>query len=151
MASSDNYLWQLQYNYFFSDSDNTLKLKVPTSGRMLQNTEFKHLEVDDIERGKIGWRDAFKSAYKGVSSKKFTYRGYCRRCDAIVWLTNIRYSNGHCRPNCENRQIKPLSNQQIVDYIVDDLLTVSSSDSDSDSDEVSTSKLWAYPRRISKQ
>lgn len=108
-----------------------------------------HLQDDVVTRVGIDWREAFKRAYEGIFSKKFitSSRGYCRHCNAIVWLNDMKFNNEHCRPSCKNHQIKPVSTQKIVEFVMEGyLLWISSSESDSDSEETSNSRLWAYPR-----
>ncbi|KAM7504819.1 hypothetical protein LguiB_003723 [Lonicera macranthoides] len=175
-SAGDNNLWQSQYVIFFGHSDNYSKIKFLQS-ELDENEKNSHLRKDAIAIDSIDWRYAFKRAYEvrfldhlpfqvpisvgvlnaaalaGVTSKKFiTFsRGCCRYCNAIVWLSDSQSSNECFRLNCKNHQIKPISTQQVVEYIVDDSRSlISSSDSDSDSDKGSISKLWAYPRSINK-
>ncbi|KAK9293310.1 hypothetical protein L1049_021302 [Liquidambar formosana] len=152
-AASDYYLWQSQYFIFFGNSDNCSNVKGQQSGRLIKNREYTLLQEDIVARDRIDWRDAFRRAYIGNSLRKSSsYRGYCPHCNAIVWLSNMKCFNKHYGLKSENRQIKPVSPQQIVKYLLDGSLSMissSDSDSDSDSDGGSFSKLWAYPRDLS--
>lgn len=146
-ATGDNNLWQLQYFIFFADSSNHSEVKILQSGQV--EKKCTHLQDDVVTRVGIDWREAFKRAYEGIFSKKFitSSRGYCRHCNAIVWLNDMKFNNEHCRPSCKNHLIKPVSTQKIVEFVMEGyLLWISSSDSDSDSEETSNSRLWAYPR-----
>ncbi|KAF5934871.1 hypothetical protein HYC85_026000 [Camellia sinensis] len=82
-----------------------------------------------------------------------SYRGYCGHCDAVVWLSNMKCSNKHCRLNSKSQKIKHISPEQIVEYILHgspSMISSSDSDSgDSDSDEESFRKLWAIPKHFS--
>ncbi|XP_057485597.1 F-box protein At5g52880-like isoform X1 [Actinidia eriantha] len=151
LAASDNYLWNLQYVIHFGDVNNCLQRKVLQRCEMRENDKSTKLQ-DEVNTGtKIYWRDTFIKAYEGESLKKLTcYRGYCEHCNTVVWLSKMKCSNQHVRLNSKNQQIKPISTDQIVGYILDGTSAVmSSSDSDSDSDEVgSISKLWAVPRPL---
>ncbi|XP_062149671.1 F-box protein At5g52880 isoform X2 [Alnus glutinosa] len=109
IAASDDHLWQLQYASVFSNSDNCLKSKGHQIGRPVEDEEFRFLEHMDT-RSSIDWREAFKRAYIGNATKNLTAsRGYCEHCDTIVWLNNLKCSNGHHGLNSENRQIKRVS------------------------------------------
>ncbi|XP_059429047.1 F-box protein At5g52880 [Corylus avellana] len=149
LAASDDHLWQLQYSSIFSNFDHCLKSKGHQIGRPVEDEEFRFLE-EDMNTSSIDWREAFKRAYIGNASKNLTSsRGYCGHCDTIVWLSNLKCSNGHHGLNSENQQLKRVSPCQVVEYILDDSLQfISSSDSDSDSDGGSISRLWAYPRHM---
>ncbi|CAL9008774.1 unnamed protein product [Prunus brigantina] len=142
IAASENNLWQAQYTTFFGNSDNDAMIK----GRQISRL------VEDEEGYTLFWREAFKRAYLGSSSKKLkSSRGYCRDCNTIVWLDNMKCSNEHTGLNSENQQIKPVLPSQVVGYLLDDSLSVaSSSDSDGDSDGGPFSRLWAYQRPLSK-
>uniref|UniRef100_A0A2N9ECX8 F-box domain-containing protein n=1 Tax=Fagus sylvatica TaxID=28930 RepID=A0A2N9ECX8_FAGSY len=151
IAASDNHLWRLQYVSVFGDSDNCLNIKERQSDRPVEDKKYKHLQ-DMATRTSIEWREAFKRAYIGNASKNLTSsRGYCGHCDTIVWLNNMKCSNEHHGLNSENQKLKPVSPHQVAEYIVDGSLNlISCSDSDSDSDEGSISRLWAYPRHMSR-
>ncbi|CAK9176934.1 unnamed protein product [Ilex paraguariensis] len=104
-ASSDNSLWHLQYVACFGNLD-------PRSGERVEKEEFKRLEEDVAAGVCTDWKDAFKRAYTGLLFKRFTFRGYCSCCDAIVWLSNMTfyYSFEPCAPYCQEHEIKPLIN-----------------------------------------
>ncbi|KAH0978850.1 hypothetical protein GBA52_006027 [Prunus armeniaca] len=141
-AASENNLWRAQYTTFFGNSDNDAMIKGRQIGRL----------VEDEEGYTLFWREAFKRTYLGSSSKKLkSSRGYCRDCNTIVWLDNMKCSNEHTGLNSENQQIKLVLPSQVVGYLLDDSLSLaSSSDSDSDSDGGPFSRLWAYQRPLSK-
>lgn len=52
----------------------------------------------------------------GIFSKKFitSSRGYCRHCNAIVWLNDMKFIGEHCRPSCKNHLIKPVSTRKVA-------------------------------------
>ncbi|XP_075647551.1 F-box protein At5g52880 isoform X2 [Castanea sativa] len=143
IAASDNHLWQLQYASVFGSSENCLNIKKHQSGRPVEDEEYRHLQEAMTTRTSIDWRGAFIRAYIGNASKNLTSsRGYCVYCGTIVWLNNMKCSDGH-------QQITPYSPHQVAKYILNDSSNFrcsSDSDSDSDSDEGSGFILWAYPR-----
>ncbi|XP_052176345.1 F-box protein At5g52880 isoform X4 [Diospyros lotus] len=124
----------------------------PESCGMRENDEHQQFEGDSNIGTSIDWRDTFKKASEGHSSKTFIYyRGYCGQCSAVVWLSNMKCCNQPCKLNSGNQQIKPVSPEQIVEYISNGTLSVMySSESDSDSDGEHISKLWAIPRHLGK-
>ncbi|KAE8736421.1 hypothetical protein F3Y22_tig00000002pilonHSYRG00227 [Hibiscus syriacus] len=134
-AANDNHIWELHYTIFFS---------------RLVNEDHTYPEESVISRASIDWKETFKRAYKGTHSKKFmSGRGYCGHCDTIVWLKNLKCSNGRCELKNESPRIKPISPYEVVAYVTDGYMSeMSSSDSDSESDEELVSRLWAYPRDI---
>ncbi|XP_035542750.1 F-box protein At5g52880 [Juglans regia] len=152
LAASEDYLWQLQYASVFCNSDKCLKRKGHQSSRPDEDQEYILLQEDMATRSGIDWREAFKRAYLGNASKNLTSnRGYCGHCDTIAWINNMKCSDGNHGLNSKNQQIKPTSPRQVAEYILDDSLKfISSSDSDSDSDEGPISRLWAYPRHMSR-
>ncbi|KAK6925895.1 F-box domain [Dillenia turbinata] len=142
LAASDNHLWQMQYASFFGLLNNGTKIK-----------GHKGILIEEVEVGttNTNWREAFKKAYTGCFRRITLNRGFCGRCDAIVWLNNMKCANVHSDSKPESQQVRPVSPQQIVQFLLEDALPIiSSSDSDSDSDGGSTFKLWAFPLRISK-
>ncbi|RVW94553.1 F-box protein [Vitis vinifera] len=149
-AASDNCLWQLQYAICFGNSEDISKMKGRRDGELVEDKEETNLKEDIATRTGVDWRDAFKRKYKGKRAKRCTSnRGYCGVCHTIVWLSNMKCPKRHPGVKSENQQIKPVSPQQIVEYILDDSLSMtSSSDSDSDSEGGLLSKLWTYPRYI---
>ncbi|CAL5323257.1 unnamed protein product [Camellia sinensis] len=174
-AASDNHLWHLQHVMYFGDSNNCSKGRGLQRYGILENDEHMQLQMEVNAGTDTDWRDTFKEACKGNSLKKLTsHRGYCGHCDAVVWLSNMKCSNKHCRLNSKNQQIKHISLEQcnwgyvplhthlvgsnpgthrIVMYIVHGtpfMIPSSDSDSgDSDSDEGSFRKLWAIPKHFS--
>lgn len=150
-AASDNYLWHLQHVSYFGDSGHCSKGWALPRCEMLGNDERMQLQEEVTTETSIDWRETFMKAYRGNSLKTHTsYRGFCGRCHAVVWLSKMKCCNQRCRLNSKNQQITPISTEQIVDYILDgSVCEVSSSESDSDSDEGTTSKLWAFPRHLS--
>ncbi|KAL7003523.1 hypothetical protein U1Q18_004677 [Sarracenia purpurea var. burkii] len=150
-AASDNYLWHLQHVIYFGDSNNCLKVSGFQRCRVFENDEHAGLGGEVDTGTGLDWRDTFMKAYKGNSLKKLTsYRGYCGHCNSVVWLNKMKCPNQHCKLNFKKQEIKPISTEQIVEYILNSTLsTLSSSESDSDSDGESISKLWAFPRHLS--
>ncbi|GMP24639.1 hypothetical protein CsSME_00001836 [Camellia sinensis var. sinensis] len=153
-AASDNHLWHLQHVMYFGDSNNCSKGRGLQKYGILENDEHMQLQMEVNAGNNTDWRDTFKKACKGNSLKKLTsYRGYCGHCDAVVWLSNMKCSNKHCRLNSKSQKIKHISPEQIVEYILHgspSMISSSDSDSgDSDSDEESFRKLWAIPKHFS--
>ncbi|KAF5934872.1 hypothetical protein HYC85_026001 [Camellia sinensis] len=153
-AASDNHLWHLQHVMYFGDSNNCSKGRGLQRYGILENDEHMQLQMEVNAGTDTDWRDTFKEACKGNSLKKLTsHRGYCGHCDAVVWLSNMKCSNKRCRLNSKNQQIKHISLEQIVVYILHGtpfMIPSSDSDSgDSDSDEGSFRKLWAIPKHFS--
>ncbi|KAL8557326.1 hypothetical protein ACS0TY_004677 [Phlomoides rotata] len=130
VVASDNHLWKLLYDTYFY--------------------QYKIYMEDRIINGdSIDYRFAFKAAYKESGCRKFkSYRGYCSSCCSIVWLYSNKCCNKTNTREDGNHQIKPISIQQIVEFILDGVLSSeSSSDSDSDAEDSSVFRLWAYPRQ----
>ncbi|XP_028089420.1 F-box protein At5g52880-like [Camellia sinensis] len=153
-AASDNHLWHLQHVMYFGDSNNCSKGRGLQKYGILENDEHMQLQMEVNAGNNTDWRDTFKKACKGNSLKKLTSnRGYCGHCDAVVWLSNMKCSNKHCRLNSKSQKIKHISPEQIVEYILHgspSMISSSDSDSgDSDSDEESFRKLWAIPKHFS--
>ncbi|KAF3432909.1 hypothetical protein FNV43_RR24011 [Rhamnella rubrinervis] len=149
LAANDNHLWQMQYATFFRSSDNGLKINGRQRYEVEDNEDTSLQEQEEmVTRSSIDWREAFKRAYIGRSSKKLTSsRGYCGHCNTIVWLDNTKCSNVHIGLDSGNQQVKPVSPSQIVEYILDDSTSATESDSSSsDSDGDSERGLWAYPK-----
>ncbi|XP_019177826.1 PREDICTED: F-box protein At5g52880 [Ipomoea nil] len=153
-AASDNHLWQLIYTNFFGtsplNSSNDVECSRCTSAQNVQDI----CREETSTSTSVDWKNAFKRAYKDMSSKLVltSQRGYCSYCCSVVWLDNGKCSNEHTSHGGKNHSVKPLSVEQIVDYITSNTLPGSySSDSDlEDSDYESLFKLWAYPKRIAK-
>ncbi|KAJ4955865.1 hypothetical protein NE237_012648 [Protea cynaroides] len=147
LAANDNELWQSQYVLHFGNPENCSELQGQI-GKPIQekvNTVL-HEEKDLDSMAFLNWKEAFKGAYIGNSSRRSTSnRGYCLHCKSVVWLSNMRCANVP-----ENHEIKPISLQQVVEYLVeDDDSYLSYWDSDTDSDEESAaSRLWAVPKHI---
>lgn len=145
LAAGDNHLWRLQYDIFFASYPNCSRLKVSPDGRLSEENTV--LREDNITRAGVDWREEFKRAYIGSSSKRLRCeRGYCGQCNAVVWVNSLKCPSRHCR-------VKPIEPCEVVKYILDDSVSAemsSSSDSDSESDEGSISRLWVYPRHISR-
>ncbi|KAL0304351.1 UNVERIFIED_CONTAM: F-box protein [Sesamum radiatum] len=117
---------------------------LPKQKRATAVTEHKHAVVASKRKSKA------KQEEEGTCYRKFkSYRGYCSSCCSVVWLSCNRCANKSNIKDGSNHQIKPISRQQIVEYILDGfLVSESSSDSDSDPEDVCMLKLWAYPRQI---
>lgn len=61
-----------------------------------------------------------KSAWiSGMSSSKKlkSSRGYCRYCETIVWLDNMKCSNEHIGLNSENQKIDPVLPSQVFSIL----------------------------------
>ncbi|KAK9914362.1 hypothetical protein M0R45_038145 [Rubus argutus] len=143
-AASENRLWQSQYATFFRDSYNDLSVKKQHTSRQVEDEGYT-----------LFWRKAFKRAYKGMSSSKKlkSSRGYCRYCQTIVWLENMKCSNEHIGLNSESQKIDPVLPSQVVEYLLDDSISfISSSESecDSDTEAGSFSRLWSYRRPLTR-
>ncbi|XP_004496509.1 F-box protein At5g52880 [Cicer arietinum] len=144
MAANDNRLWELQYVVLYSGADKQQPMRLDED----RNNNLLQKPVDT--RTVTDWKEAVKGAYTGALSKKLTTnRGYCEHCKAIVWLNNSKCLNVHGRMISEIHDIKPVTSFQVVEYLLDDSLSItSSSDSDSDSEGGSVSRLWAYPKHL---
>ncbi|CAI9774159.1 unnamed protein product [Fraxinus pennsylvanica] len=148
-AANDNHLWQLLHVIFFGNSENFSIHNARSSRAIIKNKENKHTEEDVFIGNNIDWRETFKRAYKAASKKFKSYRGYCRNCCSVVWLSSGKCSNEHSVMGSSEHRVEPLSTEQIVEYVLGESVpSDSSSDSDSDSNDGSISKLWAYPRQI---
>ncbi|BAT94268.1 F-box protein [Vigna angularis] len=139
IAANDNHLWQMQHVVLFGN-DAKLKHTKPVEGKnysLLQGTVDNRLITN--------WKDRVKGAYTGaLSSILTTNRGYCGHCKSVVWLNNAKCPNVHSGIS-EIQDIKPVTAFQVVEYLLDDSLSItSSSDSDSDYEGGPVSKLWAY-------
>ncbi|KAF5731207.1 hypothetical protein HS088_TW19G00812 [Tripterygium wilfordii] len=147
-AASDNNLWKSQYDVFFGNSEGCSTAKGQQRDRMVVAKLFTN-SMDDATTGtSINWKETFKRAYIGNSREKFTSnRGYCSRCNAIVWVNNMKCSRERSGSQADNHKIKPLSSRQVAEYLIGISFSItSSSDSDSESDDEPISGLWAYPR-----
>ncbi|XP_022774030.1 F-box protein At5g52880-like isoform X2 [Durio zibethinus] len=149
LVANDNHLWKLQYTIVFGRSGNYSRTKMQWGGRLLKE-DCTFLEENVVSQTHIDWKETFKRAYIGTFSKKLmSNRGYCGHCNTVVWLNNWKCSDRQCELKYESLLIKPISPQQVVEYITDGCISmISSSDSDSESDEEPISRLWAYPRNI---
>ncbi|XP_022922152.1 F-box protein At5g52880 isoform X1 [Cucurbita moschata] len=136
-AADDEYLWQFQYTTFFGCSDEPINDKDSVDG--LASTPH------------VDWKEAFKGAYVGNSLwRNRSGRGYCKHCDTIVSFSTLRCPNDHGRN--KNKQIKPLSINQVVEYVLTGTSElIYSSDSDTDSDEVVISEFWALPKYLGRR
>ncbi|XP_015067942.1 F-box protein At5g52880 [Solanum pennellii] len=143
VAASDNHLWQSIHISFFGKSN-----EIPNIIRFTNGVERISFTLGNTGADNVDWKDAFKRAYRGISKKVTSQRGFCKQCNSIVWLNNSKCSNGEIS---DEHQIMPVSLEQIVDYVIEE--SIPSSDSDSDSDDSvdgSLFKLWAYPKRVSE-
>lgn len=62
---------------------------------------------------------AIISALIAATSKKFkSYRGYCRNCCSVVWLSSGEGSNEHSVMGNSEHQVKPLSTEQVTVHII---------------------------------
>ncbi|PIN21673.1 hypothetical protein CDL12_05631 [Handroanthus impetiginosus] len=149
-AANDNHLWKFLYAISFCDSNIiTTNSKIKNLG--VANNKGKIHSPDSVDTAfDFDARCEFRLAYKGRRySRLKSCRGYCSSCRSIVWLSNYKCYNESNTKDGSSHQIKPISTQQIVEYILDGfVLPESSSDSDSDSEDGLVHKLWAYPRQI---
>ncbi|TKY51360.1 F-box protein [Spatholobus suberectus] len=145
IAANDNHLWEMQYVALYGNGvkQQPVKLVEGRNDRLLQEPIDTRIITD--------WKEAVKGAYTGALSRKLTTnRGYCGHCKSVVWLNNATCPNVHSGIS-EIQDIKPVTSFQVVEYLLDDSLFItSSSDSDSDSEGGSISRLWAYPKHIRK-
>ncbi|KAK7270456.1 hypothetical protein RIF29_23606 [Crotalaria pallida] len=146
-AANDNHLWELQYVALYSSSAAKQQPTIPIEDR---NNRLLKEPIDT--RSVTDWKEAVKGAYTGALSKKLTTnRGYCGHCKTVVWLNNSNCPNVHCGRTSETQNIMPVTAFQVVEYLLDDSLSIiSSSDSDSDSEGGAVPRLWAYPKHIRK-
>ncbi|OIV91455.1 hypothetical protein TanjilG_02073 [Lupinus angustifolius] len=147
-AANDNHLWELQYGVLYSSVARQQPMRLVED----RNNRTPKEPIDT--RSGTYWKEAVKGAYTGALSMKLTAnRGYCGHCKTIVWLNNSKCPNVHCGIVSETRDIKAVTAFQVVEYVLDDSLSVtltSSSDSDSDSEGGQIPRLWAYPKHIRK-
>lgn len=144
-AASDNSLWQSYYTRVFAHADNSLKTK-HQQNRSLYHDQQETPMPEETAMPYIDWREAFKRSYIASSRRNiFCDRGYCKDCRTVVWLNGINCPS-HGGAKLSNNKIKPVSAQQVVDYLLGDFYSSDSDDGDSDSDDQSVSKLWAYPK-----
>ncbi|XP_054810741.1 F-box protein At5g52880 isoform X2 [Prosopis cineraria] len=138
LAANENHLWELQYVMLYGGfvQEQPIRLDGDKKYPLILNMD---------------WKEAVKRAYTGALSKKLTSnRGYCAHCKTIVWLNNSKCLNAHCAITSNIQDIIPVTACQVVEYLLDDsLLITSSSDSDSDSGEP-VSRLWAYPKHFKR-
>lgn len=146
IAANDNHLWEKQYVALYGNGakHQPLKLVEGRNDRILQEP----IDVSSVKEAGY-WKGAVKGAYTGALSRKLTTnRGYCGHCKSVVWLNNAKCPNIHSGTS-EIQDIKPVTAFQVVEYLLDDSLSItSSSDSDSDSEDGPISRLWAYPKHI---
>ncbi|XP_030533819.1 F-box protein At5g52880 [Rhodamnia argentea] len=144
-AASDNSLWHSYYTRVFPRADNSLKTN-HQQNKSLYHDRQETPTPKGTAMPYIDWREAFKRSYIASSGRNIICeRGYCKHCRTVVWLNGINCSN-HGGAKSSNNEIKPVSPQQVVDYLLDDFCSWDSDDDDSDLDDQSVSKLWAYPR-----
>ncbi|EEF49027.1 conserved hypothetical protein [Ricinus communis] len=155
-AASNNQLWESQYAIFFSKKPASSKIRGLRNSRQDKDKEFALLQENTVSRTSIDWKEAFKRAYVGNSSKRLaSNRGYCMQCETIVWLDNMKCCNGDHGLESGNQLIVPVSPLQVVEYLLNGSSSIiysseSDSDSDSESDEGFIPRLWAYPRHIGR-
>ncbi|PKI52098.1 F-box protein At5g52880 [Punica granatum] len=145
LAAGDDSLWKAQYTKIFGHQDASLKTE--NSCNETARRAHRRAMLDEIsDKSFINWREAFKKAYTGKSSRRLiSNRGYCRHCKTIVWLRCTVCSSQHPEHRSGISQIKPVQPHQVVNYLLDEF---SSSDSESDSDTEGhpVSRLWAYSK-----
>ncbi|KAK7391310.1 hypothetical protein VNO78_19724 [Psophocarpus tetragonolobus] len=145
IAANDNHLWEMQYVALYG---NCAKSK---PAKLVEGKNYRLLQETIDTRIINNWKEVVKGSYTGALSKLLTTnRGYCGHCKSVVWLNNTKCPNIHSGIY-EIQDVKPVTAFQVVEYLVDDSLSItSSSDSDSDYEGGSISRLWAYPKHIRK-
>ncbi|KAL3714229.1 hypothetical protein ACJRO7_006208 [Eucalyptus globulus] len=138
-AASDNSLWQTYYTRVFPRTYNSLKTE-HQQNRSLFDDQHGTPTPEETAMPYIDWRKAFKRSYIANSREIIFDRGYCRHCKTIVWLNGINCSN-HGGAKSSNNEIKDVSPQQVVDYLLRDFCSLDSDDGDSDSDDQSVPRL----------
>ncbi|XP_031503937.1 F-box protein At5g52880 [Nymphaea colorata] len=154
-AANEDKLWKAQYSLLFGDHE---RLHGSNGQGMCsldqhQDEKLVHHTAD------FDWKDVFKKVFVGKSARKLvSSRGYCPQCKSVIWLSNIARTGIHCELDLGSHRskVKPISPNQVVDYLLGESLSESSSsESDGDSEEtlfadVRLPKLWAYPRHIAE-
>ncbi|XP_049368322.1 F-box protein At5g52880 [Solanum verrucosum] len=128
VAASDNHLWQSIHIIFFGKSSD-----IPNIIRFTNGVERISFTPGNTSADNVDWKDAFKRAYRGISNKVSSLRGFCEQCNSIVWLSNSKCSNECDGKISDEHQIIPVSLEQIVDYVIEE--SIPSLDSDSYSDD----------------
>ncbi|KAG9134360.1 hypothetical protein Leryth_016253 [Lithospermum erythrorhizon] len=149
-AATENHLWESLYADFFDDCSPNLEVNQLNIGGVEHNADMK-IKDDLVTQTKTNWKDAFKRTYKVCAAKRFNcHRGYCRHCSSLVWLSDTKFSSKRSGDNCKHHKVKPVSNEQILDFLLNDHFTTYSSDSDDDDDDDDKLllKLWAYPSQM---
>lgn len=148
LAANDNGLWKYQYEAFFGNSNSGAKHREHSGEPKYRSVSVSN-KKEKIDVNTIEWKEDFKQAYIGNSSRRFpTNRGYCSFCKSVVWVgNNLKCPNEHCGVKSANQQLDPMSLDQIVEHLLENSFSTGScSDTDSDSDDGLTSKLWALAR-----
>ncbi|KAK4769221.1 hypothetical protein SAY86_027371 [Trapa natans] len=150
LAACDDSLWQAQYNRVFGHS--AVSLKDDNNNSKTIHGGHQNAPQDKMTiLTSLNWREAFKKAYTGKSSRKvIANRGYCRRCKTIVWLNYTACPNQYPRPRYDTHQIKPVLSHQVMNYILDEFSS-SDSENDSDTERGTVSRLWAYSKSVPHQ
>ncbi|KAL1342441.1 F-box protein At5g52880 isoform X1 [Arachis hypogaea] len=147
LAANDNHLWELQYVVLYGNAAKQQLIN------RVEDRNKRHLQELTDTKSITDWKEAVNRAYTvysdaGALAKKLTTnRGYCVNCRTVVWLNNSKCPNVHSGMISEVQEIKPVTPFQVVEYVLDDSLSLtSSSDSDSDSEGGPVSRLWALPK-----
>ncbi|CAN4085836.1 unnamed protein product [Withania somnifera] len=146
VAASDHHLWQsIHFSFLGKSNDN------PNFIRLTYGVERISFTPGNTTATNVDWKDALRRAYRGISRKITSQRGFCKQCDSIVWLRNFNCSNECYGKFSDEHQIMSVSLEQIVEYVIDGSMPSLDSDSDSDdSVDGSPFKLWAYPGRVTE-
>ncbi|PHT53216.1 hypothetical protein CQW23_07678, partial [Capsicum baccatum] len=108
VAGSDNHLWQCIHLSFFGKSSGN-----PNIIRLTYDVERISFTPANITAANVDWKDAFKRAYRGISIKVTSQRGFCKQCNSIVWLSNSRCSNECYGKISDEHQTMPASLEQV--------------------------------------
>ncbi|KAL9265082.1 F-box protein-like protein [Drosera capensis] len=143
-VAGENLLWQSHYRFYFGE----FKSSVENEGRFDGTVDScgEQEPVKDVYAAEscLHWKEAFRIAYIENPSRRIKFgRGYCGRCNCVIWLHDLRCSHGRLVQGSQNQMIEPiLSLSQIVDYVLDGSRANSSYDTDSDEEVYG---LWANP------
>ncbi|KAI4378158.1 hypothetical protein MLD38_015680 [Melastoma candidum] len=154
VAGNDNSVWQ-------SVCRRTFVARVNDEVEREQDKHHGIIRKDKKQEAPTDWKEIFRRMHLGKTHKRlFTSdRGYCRLCKSIVWLNNLACPNPHIGSKSTSNDIKRVSQQRVVDYILCDSSSDSDSDTGSDSDTCGQAfdcgndevhRLWAYPRCCSR-
>ncbi|WOK98573.1 hypothetical protein Cni_G07285 [Canna indica] len=148
-AASDNGLWQMLYNNMFGSHDTPVSIE--QDGKLIRdNNDRASAEGASVHQLiSLNWKVNFKRKC-GSSWKFLPNRVVCIHCQSIIWLSGMTCRTSHkCSVSASrNLNIRPISPNKVVNYLLGESeLEVSSDSDDSDCDgPLQHHKLWAYPR-----